>query len=113
MYQRRSAATVTGPERTLGPAPSEVPVTLETLPLHGLEEFAVRLGVLHLVEQEFNGRELIHGVQELAQNPHLRELALVGNELLLTRAGAVDVDRRENTLLGDAPVEMDLAVAGT
>ena len=51
-------------------------------------------------------------MQELAQDPHLGELALVGDELLLTRAGAVDVDRREYALLGDAPVEVDFAVTG-
>src|SRR5882757_5427780 len=80
--------------------------------LHRLEEVPVRLGVLHLVEQEFDRGELVHGVQELAQDPHLGELALVGDELLLARAGAVDVDRREYPLLGDAPVEVDFAVAG-
>src|SRR5258708_1135937 len=80
--------------------------------LHRLEEFPVRLGVFHLVEQEFDGGELVHRVQQLAQNPHLGELTLVGDQLFLARTGAVDVDRRENTLLGDPPVEMDVAVAG-
>jgi hypothetical protein len=42
-----------------------------SLPLHRLEKLAVRLRVLHLVEQELDGGELIHGVQELAQYPHL------------------------------------------
>src|SRR3569833_2103392 len=51
-------------------------------------------------------------MQELAQNPHLGELTLVGDQLFLAGAGAVDVDRREDTLLGNAPVEMDFAVAG-
>src|SRR5437762_13265822 len=83
-----------------------------TSALHRLEEIPVRLGVLHLVEQEFDRGQLVHGVQELAQDPHLGELALVGDELFLARAGAVDVDRREYALLGDAPVEMDFAVAG-
>src|SRR6059058_4127511 len=65
-----------------------------TSALHRLEEIPVRLGVFHLVEQEFDRGELVHGVQELAQDPHLGELALVGDELFLARAGAVDVDRR-------------------
>ena len=51
-------------------------------------------------------------MQELAQDPHFRELALVGDELFLARAGAVDVHRREDALFRDAPVEVDLAVAG-
>src|SRR6202007_1090577 len=82
------------------------------LALHGLEKFAVRLGVFHLVEQEFDRRQLVHRVQELAQDPHLGELALVGDELFLARTGTVDVDRGEHALLGNAPVEMYLAVAG-
>src|SRR6185437_1924049 len=80
--------------------------------LHRFEEFAVRLGVLHLVEQELDRRQLIHGMQELAQDPHLGELTLVGNELLLAGPGTVDVDGREHALLGDAAVQVDLAVAG-
>ena len=52
-------------------------------------------------------------MQQLAQDPHLRKLALVGDELFLARAGAVDIDRGEYALLGDAPIQMDLAVAGT
>src|SRR3984957_13358602 len=87
------------------------PAVAASSALHGLEKLTVRLGVFHFVEQEFDGRELIHRVQELAQDPDLGELALVGDELFLAGAGTVDVDRREHALLGDAPVEVDFAVA--
>ena len=50
----------------------------ESSALHGLEEFTVRLGVLHLVQQEFDRRELIHRMQQFAQDPDLGEFALVG-----------------------------------
>src|SRR5579883_847461 len=53
------------------------------LALHRLEEFTILLRILHLVEQELDRSELVHGVQELAQDPHLRELSLIGDELFL------------------------------
>src|SRR6185436_11943218 len=81
------------------------------LSLHRLEELAVGLGVLHLVQQEFDRRQLVHRMQQLAQDPHLRQLTLVGDELFLARTRTIDVERREHALLGDAPVEMYLAVA--
>jgi hypothetical protein len=42
-------ASPIGNTRGRGPAHAAV------LPLHGLEEFPVRLGIFHLVEQEFDG----------------------------------------------------------
>src|SRR5882762_5637700 len=83
-----------------------------SLPFHRVEEVRVGLGVLHLVEQELDRRQLVHGMQELAQNPHLGELRGFGDELFLARARAVDVDRREGALLGDAAIQMDFRIAG-
>src|ERR1700693_465047 len=72
------------------------------LPFHRVEEVPIGLCVLHLVEQELDRRELVHRVQELAQNPHLRQLRGLRDELFLARARPVDVDRWEGALLGDA-----------
>lgn len=41
------------------------------LALHCLEEFRIRLRVLHLVQQEFDGGEFVHGMQNFSQYPHL------------------------------------------
>src|SRR5690606_5154988 len=48
------------------------------LTLHGHEEFVVGLGVFELVEQEFDGGDFVHRVQQLAQNPHALQLVLGG-----------------------------------
>ncbi len=50
-------------------------------------------------------------MQQLAQNPDLGQFTVIGDELFLAGARPIDVDRREHPLLGDAPVEMDFAVA--
>src|SRR3974390_3298023 len=80
--------------------------------LHRAKELVVGLRVLHLVDEELDRGELVHRVQQLAQDPDLLQLVLRGDQLLLARAGAVDVDRRIDALLSDAPVEVDLGVAG-
>src|SRR6188768_1695499 len=40
--------------------------------LHRTEELVVRLGRLHLVEQELHRGQLVHRMQQLAQDPDLR-----------------------------------------
>src|SRR5262245_34699289 len=83
-----------------------------TSALHGLEKVGVGLGVAHLVDQELRRGQLVHWVQQLAQNPDLLQLVRLRDELLAARARAVDVERGVDALLGDAAVEVDLAVAG-
>src|SRR5690606_38485210 len=41
------------------------------LSLHRGEELVVALGALHLVEQELHRADLVHAVQQLAQDPDL------------------------------------------
>src|SRR3984893_19570202 len=88
------------------------PAARASLPFHRVEEVPIGLGVLHLVEQELDRREFVHGMQKLAQNPHLRQLRGLRDELFLARARAVDVDRREGAFLGDAAVQMDFRITG-
>src|SRR5690554_4572592 len=62
--------------------------------LHRHEEFIVGLGIFQTVQEEFDGSDLIHGVQDLAQNPHALQLVFAGQQFFATGAGAVDVDGR-------------------
>src|SRR5690606_3642239 len=50
-------------------------------------------------------------VQELAQNPDLLQLLGRGDELFAARAGAVDIDRWEHALFGNASIQVDFGVA--
>src|SRR6202140_631855 len=77
------------------------------LPFHCVEEVRIGLGILHLVEQELDRGQLVHGMEELAQNPHLGKFRGIRDELFLARARAVDVDLREGALLGDAAIQVD------
>src|SRR5688572_7396794 len=65
--------------------------------LHRIEEIAVRLRVLHLVDEEFDRGQLVHRMQELAQDPDLLQLVLARDQFLTTRAGAIDVHCWEHT----------------
>src|SRR5690348_8603578 len=80
--------------------------------VHGCEEVLVRLGVLHLVEQELHRVDRAHLHQDPAQHPHLGERALLDQQLFLAGARLADVERGEDALVGDLAVEHDFAVAG-
>src|ERR1700754_628733 len=98
-------------KRPPGGGLSQVPARLNSA-LHRVEEFVVRLRVLHLVEHEFHRRQFIHRVEQLAQDPDLREEVRIDEQVFATGARAVDVDRRVDALLGDATGQVHFHVAG-
>src|SRR5690242_5649932 len=75
---------------------------------HHVEEVEVVLRRLHLVEDELHGLDLVHRVEELAQDPGLLEDLGLEQQLLATRARLVDQDGRVDALLGHPAVEVDL-----
>src|SRR5690606_22794404 len=79
----------------------------EQLPtLHGIEEVFVGFRIFEFVDEEFDGGKIFHTVQQLAQNPHARQLLFAGNQFFAASAGAADIDRREYTLLRDLAIEV-------
>src|SRR5690606_4203764 len=50
--------------------------------LHRSEELVVGLGALHLVEQELHRADLVHAVQELAQDPDLLQQFRLDQQVL-------------------------------
>src|SRR5258708_4912166 len=78
---------------------------------HRVEELLVRLRAAHLREQELHRIDGVQGMEQLPQDPDAVELLLVHQELLLARAGAVDVEAGEDALLHQLAVEDDLAVS--
>src|SRR5687767_8437095 len=82
------------------------------LGVHRVEELGVALGLAQLVEQELDGVDDAHRVEDAAEDIHLLERVLVDEQLLLAGAGAGDVDRGEDALVGHLAVENDFRVAG-
>src|SRR5262245_18319519 len=80
--------------------------------MHRGEELLVATRLLELVQQQLHGLDGVQLGQRLAQEPDLLQLVLLEQQLLLARAGLLDVDRREDPLVHEAPVEMDFHVAG-
>src|SRR5450759_1804963 len=80
------------------------------------EEIVVRAGRLEPVNQQFQPRGFAtlggQAVEHPAQTPYLLEGLRAEEQLLVTRGRTVDVDRRVKTALGQAPVELELHVAG-
>src|SRR3989441_12704525 len=80
--------------------------------VHRGQELLVRLRELELVQQELHA---LHGVElgeRLAQEPDLLELVLLEEQLFLPRARLLDVDRREDPLVHEPAIEMNLHVTG-
>src|SRR5207249_9695249 len=69
---------------------------------------AIRLG--DAVEQQLDAFVRAHGRQHPAHRPDHLERALFEEELLAAGARALDVDGGEDPLLGELPVEDELAV---
>src|SRR5438270_2734682 len=90
-----------------------IPPTMRgALLVHRSEEVLVRLGVLHLVEQELHRIDRAHLHEDAAQHPHLGEDILVDQQLFLAGAGLADVERGEDALVGDLAIEDYFRVAG-
>src|SRR5262245_57725524 len=80
--------------------------------VHRIEELLIRLRPADLVVQEFHGFDGVQLREELAQDPHPVQHLARDEELLLPGARPRDVHGREHALVHQAPVEVDLHVAG-
>src|SRR5450432_3346236 len=76
------------------------------------QELSVALGVFHLVEQQLQRLLGIEGVQHPAKFPDDLQLFRRHQEFFLAGTGGVNVDRREDALVGELAVELQLHVAG-
>ena len=54
---------------------------------HGIDEFFVRLGAAHLVEQEFHAVDGRHGCKDLAEDPDALEYVVGEEEIFLAGSG--------------------------
>src|SRR6059036_106758 len=80
--------------------------------IHGVQEILVRLGTPHFVYQKFHGLHGPQRAQDLAEDPHLVQSLAVHQQLFLAGARGRYFDRREDPLVGQAPIQMDFHVPG-
>src|SRR3989338_787069 len=81
------------------------------LTVHRVDKLAIRLGIFHLIEQEFHRVHRIHGRENPAQDPDPLEVGIGNQELFLTGGALVDVEAGEDPLLEELAVKHDLAIA--
>src|SRR5262245_3339629 len=79
--------------------------------VHLVQEVLVALRQLELVQQELHRLDRIQLRERLPEEPDLLELILLEQQLLLAGSRLLDVDRREDSLVHLAPVEVDFHVA--
>src|SRR5262245_4090957 len=93
----------------LGEVSEGVEAPSECLPelVHLIEEVLIGPGQLELVQEELHGLDRVQLGQGLPEQPDLLELVLLEEQLLLARACLLDVDRREDPLVHQAPVQVD------
>ena len=78
------------------------------LTVHAHQEFVVVFGLLQTVFYEVHGFYRIHVGKVLAENPHAVQCLLVLQQVVAAGAGGNDVDSREDTLVGQVAVELQL-----
>src|SRR5215212_8847345 len=69
------------------------------------QELDVARGLLELVEDELEALLALETRQHATQLPHDGELVLAHEQLLAARARGVDVDRREDALVGEVTTQ--------
>src|SRR5215204_2098876 len=74
---------------------------------HRIEEVLVSLGAAHAVKEELQRLGGRHIREEVAQEVDAVELGLIEQQIFFARARAIDVDGREDALVGDVAVEHD------
>ena len=82
-------------------------IAIGPLLVHRREEVLIGLGILHLVEQEFHRVDRPHLHEDTAQDPHLRELVLLDQQLFLAGAALAHIERGEDALVGDLAVQIN------
>src|SRR5476651_551649 len=95
-----------------GQAPRASLLAALAAPAHHIEELTVVFSGLHLVEDELHRFDLVHRVQQLAQDPDLLQLVRLDQQFLAAGARFVQVDRRVDALLGQAALQVHLHIAG-
>src|SRR5471030_3005612 len=75
-------------------------------PAHHVEEVQVRLAGLHLVEHELHRLDLVHRVEQLAQDPRLLQDLRLQQHLFAAGAAAIDLDGGVDALLGHAAIQV-------
>src|SRR3954454_21258125 len=80
--------------------------------LHLHQELEVGLGLLHLLEQQLQRLLHLERMQHPAQLPDDLELLGRHEDLFLASARCIDIDRREDALVRELAVELELHVSG-
>ena len=78
----------------------------------GTDKVIVRIGAQKKVDDRLGNRSRLHLGECFSDRPDSIEFFLRHKQILTTGTGLVDVDRREDTLLGKLSVEVDFHVAG-
>src|SRR3984893_5626785 len=79
---------------------------------HRVKKFHVGLGLGQAAQQKFHRFDRGERAEYLAQNPDAAQLVGWKEQFVFTCAGALDIDSRENALVGEAAVQVDFHVAG-
>src|SRR4051812_46662308 len=102
-----------GPDRSPAPWGGRASGSLVRRRLRDLhEELVVRRRLAEPVVEQLDGLLRFEGVQHPTQLEDDAELLRREQDLLLARTGGIDVDGREDPLVRDATVELELRVAG-
>src|ERR1700693_6545090 len=79
---------------------------------HRAEEFGVGFGFSEAAQQQLHGFDGGQWTEHFAQHPNAAEFVWWKQDFILTSAGALNIDRREDALIREAAVKIDFHIAG-
>src|SRR3954467_10291471 len=111
-HDQRHRKTLERPAMALAGVGSVLGAVVRGGLLHLEQEVVVALRLLHPVEEQLEGLLDVQRVKDPAQTPDDLQLVRRQQDLLLAGAGGIDVDGREDPLVRELAVELELHVAG-
>ena len=79
--------------------------------IHRAQELGASLRLADFLQEELHGIHCADRMQDFAKQPHAIELFLEEQQFFFARAGASDVDGREDPLIGELAIQVDLHIA--
>jgi hypothetical protein len=84
----------------------------QALAIHRNKKLFVRLGVLHFIHEEIHRFKRIHIGQVIAENPDALQRLFIEQQIIPAGAGGYNVNSREDALVRQFAVKLQLHVAG-
>ncbi len=82
----------------------DLALTLIPLLIHGIKEFPIVLGGLHLLQKKLHALHRVHGLKHLSQKPDAVDIAPIEEQFFFSGTRALNIDGRKDPPVDQAPI---------